>query len=316
MERPIAEIVEVISTAPSASSPSYAPAGDRRAFAGAAKPGVPFSEIAADVRTYDLLLFRGSDFVSDAIANVEEHYVGVRDFTHVGVAVRPRDLPAGSKYRRPGDGGVLYALESTASGKLGGGAPSVIDSRGHLGVQLRDMAAVVPSYDASPKTRMAYMPLQDSARPAPDPAALEAVLDRYLGVEYDANCVDLFAAASPCMRCVRDTPVLRRLWRLTCFLCCCQTRPVLFCSELAAHVYIDVGVFPDTVVPADCMPVDFLPELVTPLLLSDGSVAAAAEPLERQKTVDADGQVPWVFKTLVRFRADEPGSPPACAMTP
>lgn len=263
------------------------------------KPGVGYSQISDRVRTYDLFLFRGVDFISKAIETVENRFTGVKDFTHVGMAIRPSDLPPESKYRKPGDKNALYIFESTASGKLVDGVNSVVDGKGHLGVQLRDMASVVVMYDANSYTRMAWMPLQDSKRPHVDPEQLESILDTYMSRPYDASFVDLVAAASPCMRCIRDCGAFRFLRDCT-YRCCCGTRPStwLFCSELCAQIYVNIGVFPSTLNPANVLPVDFLPVEVTPVLESEEQVKL------KDKTVDADGTVPWVFRTLVRFHAD------------
>jgi hypothetical protein len=264
------------------------------------KPGVPYSEVAHLIQSFDLFLFRGGDFVSDAIAGVEQAYVGVSDFTHVGIAIRARDLDPSSDLWRPGDD-TLYIFESTASGKMADGVPAV-DGRGHLGAQLRDMARVTKHYDAGHKTRIAWMPLQDAFRDAIPLHAVDGIVERYMYREYNASCVGLAAAASPMIRHVRDCWLFRKIRSALCMYCCCGARPNtwLFCSEMVAQIYKDVGVFPDAVVPADVMPVDFLPEETTPLLTAAGSDAA------RIITVDADHQVPWVFRTLVRFHADPP----------
>lgn len=90
------------------------------------KPGISWSEIRCLVKTYDLLLFRGNDFVSDAIANIERYDTGVGSFTHAGLVIRPSDLPADSPLRTAGDQDKVYVLESTASGKWVDGVPDAI----------------------------------------------------------------------------------------------------------------------------------------------------------------------------------------------
>jgi hypothetical protein len=266
------------------------------------KPGVPYSEISDRVQTFDLIMFRGGDFVSGAIAEIEQAYVGVKDFTHVGMAIRSRDLDSSSPLWHPGDG-MLYVFESTASGKLVDGVPAVTDRGGHLGVQLRDMAQVAKHYDAKPITRMAWMPLQDSVRARIPPRIVDEILNRYMYVTYDASFVDLAAAASPLARKIRDCWLFRKIRSIFCKCCCCGAQPNtwLFCSELCAQIYKDIGVFPDGLVTADVMPVDFLPMETSPLL-----VASSSEPPVSGKTVDADHQVPWVFKDVIRFRSNPP----------
>jgi hypothetical protein len=266
----------------------------------AEKPGVPYSEIANLVQTFDLILFRGGDFVSGVIAEVEEAYVGVKDFTHVGIAIRARDFDASSELWRPGDD-TLYIFESTASGKMVDGVPAITDGRGHLGAQVRDMARVAKHYDIKSVTRMAWMPLQDSFRDKISPHVIDDIVNSYMYTAYNASCIGLTAAASPLVRNIRDCWLFRKIRSAFCKYCCCGARPNtwLFCSEMVAQIYKDIGVFPDSVVPADVMPVDFLPEETTPLLTN-------AEANTVRITVDADHQVPWVFRTLVRFHANPP----------
>lgn len=266
----------------------------------AQKPGVPYADIRDKMLSYDLLLFRGGDMAANAIAKVEESYVGVNDFTHVGMVVRGRDLPLTSPLRNAGPA-RLYVFESTASGDwCDDSVPSAVDNRGHLGVQLRDLDLVVRSYDKPVHTRMAWMSLQSALRPRPDPLILQEELDKYMFRPYAASFVDLAAAASPAMRYLRDNWLFRKVRSGLCWMCCMSNPSTwLFCSELCAQIYKDVGVFPQTVVPADVMPVDFLPLETTPLL----TPRSPEEPILGQ-TVDADHQVPWVYDGLVRFHAD------------
>jgi hypothetical protein len=272
------------------------------------KPGVPFSEVSGQIRTFDLIMFRGGDFVSKAISNVEQAYVGVSDFTHVGIAIRASDLKRGSELWKPGDE-TLYVFESTASGKLVDGVNAVTDNAGHLGVQVRDMAQVTKHYDAKSATRMAWMPLQESIRSKIAPGVADGILSKYMYTAYKASCVDLAAAASPLVRNIRNWWLFRKTRSVLCKYLCCGAQPNtwLFCSELAAQIYKDIGVFPSSVVAADVMPVDFLPEETTPLLASTSSSSLLTDDLNSsRKTVDSDHQVPWVFQTLVRFHADPP----------
>jgi hypothetical protein len=271
---------------------------DQEPLLSAPKPGVRFDTIKNTMQTYDLVMFRGSDFVSDVIAAVEQECDGVSDFTHVGVVIRGRDLPQTSEYRNHGEADGLYIFESTASGKLSDGVPSFVDQRGHLGVQLRDLASVVRAYDASPKTRMAWMALRPELRPPRCPAVCHDVIDRYIGRAYAASPLALLGAAAPFMRFFRDFRPYRRARDLFCRCCCCGAKPStwLFCSELCARIYVDIGVFPDTVNPANVMPADFLPIETTPILNSPTQTLS-------NQTVDADKETPWVFQQLTRFHS-------------
>ena len=125
------------------------------------KPGCPYWEIREKMTTFDLLLFRGTDFVSNAIARVEAFEDGrqVRDianFTHAGLVIRGRDLMPPITVEEAHwlcmDG--VYVLESTMSGKLADGCYDV-NGKTHLGVQLRNLDDVVMHYDAKPAARLA-----------------------------------------------------------------------------------------------------------------------------------------------------------------
>jgi len=262
------------------------------------KPGVLFHSIRSSIRTGDILLFRGSDMVSGAITEIEQFYDGVNAFSHVGMAMWARDFPADSRLRKPDDGEKLYVLESTASGKLVDGVPAVTDDRGHLGVQLRDLDLVVEAYDTNPKTRLAWMSLQDEIRPEITPQNLDETVTKYLGKGYDASFIDLAAAAIPFLRFIRDNWYFRRFRDFVYRRIFCGATPSswLFCSELVAQIYVNWGVFPNTVIPADVMPTDFLPA-------GFGVQNSNAESitLVGTKTADSDKQVPWVFKEVIRY---------------
>ena len=126
-----------------------------------AKPGVPFSEIKDGVRSLDLILFRGKDAVSGAISAVEKVSTGessAGNYTHAGLALWSDEIDV----RLP-EGRKLLIMESTMSGRLADGVPD-IHGQAHLGVQLRDLSAVVEAYDAPAETRMAYLPMKNEVR--------------------------------------------------------------------------------------------------------------------------------------------------------
>ena len=244
------------------------------------KPGVPFRTIVDQMETFDMIAFRGSDFVSNSIAAIEREMDGDGSFTHVGMVVRARDLHKDSPIY---DQEKIYIFESTASGNLVDGVPAVDDGKGHLGCQMRDLCRVVPAYDVSSlKTRMAWLPLQPELRPpqALRSEMLERILVKYNNIRYAASFIDLAAAALPFMRGIRDNFVFRHARNFLFEIFCCGAKPStwLFCSELVANIYFDIGVFPDCVNPADVMPMDFFPGPDSPLLGGGvmGAAAAAA----------------------------------------
>ncbi len=261
------------------------------------KPGILYSDMRDNVRTYDLLLFRGADFVSNTISHIETVMDGSGDFTHAGIAIRAKDLPESSQLYRPPQDDKLYVFESTASGKIAGGPPGT-DGRGHLGVQVRDMDTLVPIYDGYPSSRLAWLPLREDTRPPINPYQVQDILDRYTNLMYDANCLDLLASAFPVLR------SMRRIFRNSCcllkYMCCMcftarRTGRWYFCSELVSQIYIDIGVFPDSLNPEDVLPMDFMPR-------ERNLTADDASPPKDGATLDADKQVPWVFRKVIPFK--------------
>lgn len=260
-----------------------------------AKPGRSFLEIKPLICTFDLIMFRGGDLVSDAISAVEKASVHDKrggDYTHVGMAIWSDDLLApGSGPQQPRR---LLVLESTMSGNMADGVPD-IDGHAHLGVQLRDLEAVVNGYDANPKTHIAWLPLQEDRRGSVKKGQLAASYDKYKGIFYDASALDLAAAAVPMLRPIRDCSLLECVRDKMCAcICCCLPKSLevtpqeskwLFCSELVANVYRDTGILPANVEPKDVLPCDFLPS-------SAGSSYG---------TMDADKKVPWLFTGVVQF---------------
>lgn len=254
------------------------------------KPGVAYTDIRGQIESLDLIMFRGSDLVSKAIIGIESR-VDKTDaqFSHVGIAIRAEHLMPALKeseaaWLKPGN---LYVFESTGSGSLSDNVKNV-DGRSFLGVQLRNLDEVARAYDAaSEDTRLALLPLKPELRPAQLATVVRAAYDKYNGIFYDASVVDMAAAACRCMRCVRDCGCFQRMrdWFYKC-CCgpCCHTLPSgwMFCSELVANIYRDVGILPEGD-PQNVIPQDFVP---TP----NGT-----------KTYDSDHNVPVLFGPLVRF---------------
>lgn len=268
------------------------------------KPGESYAQIKPLLRTFDLLLFKGSDVVSKVIAKIEKIEDGPRapDFTHVGCVVLGKDLfpltrDAEKEWLHED---TVYVFESTMSGKLGGG-PNDVTDHARFGVQLRSLDDVVESYDLPETTRMAWAPLRQEVRERVDVKKARDVYEKYKGLRYDASIVDLAAAIDvPCTRCLRDWGVFRFLRD---YICCCfcwsskradyspgtkKTDNLVskwqFCSELVANIYKDIGIVPVSVNTKDVIPTDML-----------------VDPEHPEKTFDADKQMPPVCMQFVRF---------------
>lgn len=204
------------------------------------KPGVSYDAVRREIRPLDLMLFRGADPVSHLIQGCERCYLGDGGVSHVGLVVNSEVVGL-----QPGmQPGTLYIWESTMSGRLTDGVPDIA-GRSRLGVQLRELDAVVTAYDADRGTAVMWGRLRDNPcdrELAKVREALRPVFAANHDKPYELNCCQLLAALFPCLRCFPD---------------CLETRHI-FCSELVATAYVAVGVLPAVCDPAYVMPADFV----------------------------------------------------------
>ena len=254
------------------------------------KDGVSYAEIRPQLKSGDLIFFHGGDGVSSLISRIEKKVCGRGDYTHVGMVILSTTFPVGHPYRLSNLSGkdtttVPYVFESTESGPLSDGVYNV-SGRSFLGVQLRRLDEVVEAYNASPNTKIAWGQLRSNDGTLNDcdlnggyinlmdPSSVISkdrraslsdrraslsdrdqdlfhIYRKYDGVRYDLNLIDLLSSVYPKVRKLRT---FRRKY------CCCRSvENWLFCSELVARIYVDLGILPDIIVCDDIVPVDFLP---------------------------------------------------------
>lgn len=112
--------------------------------------------LSKEMRSFDLLMFRGDDIVSNTIAEVQKH----DQFTHAGLVIHPELLPGYNL-----NPNRLYVFESTYTYEVPGietGPPDHIKNRRFFGVHLRDLETVCRSYIRNDKTKIAWYPLRFS----------------------------------------------------------------------------------------------------------------------------------------------------------
>ena len=218
------------------------------------KKGELYSEYAKKIRPFDLVLFRGKDYISDLIRFVQgkvlpefssaEYSISSDAFSHVGIIVTSEILDDDRL-----EDGKLYIWESTMSGNLSDGVPN-IRGETYLGVQLRDFDKVVEGYDEDPDTRIAIAHIS-SVFFNEDYESLKGfftrIFHKYNGTRYDANPVSLASGISPYFR-----PIRENVENLL------GTEDWLFCSELVAVVYQELGWFSHNVEPKNVVPMDFV----------------------------------------------------------
>ena len=221
------------------------------------KQGTSYTDIRPTLRPFDLVLFSGGEFVSRFIKYIEQrelhHYIGPNSptsldagaFSHVGMIVTS-DILDHSNIKKD----KIYIWESTASGKLGEGVKNIEDES-FLGVQIRDFDALLPVYDEPNNTRVAIARVKNN--PVDTLGAKKAkekfteIYNKYNGVLYDISIIAEVGAIFGGCRKIRD--VLEKSFGPDHWL---------FCSELIAVTYMQMGIFPKTVIPENVVPMDFL----------------------------------------------------------
>jgi len=221
------------------------------------KPGVLYNSVRNTIRPFDLALFAGSDGISGLIRylqarNLSQHKnIDVSDeeqYSHVGMIVTSEILDH-PKVKE----GEIYIWESTMGGRFGQNLENV-DGETFLGVQLRDFDALVPAYDHPNTTSLAVCHLVSNIYDQADQQQRETIKIRFTelferldGTLYDLNPVSLASSLFGGLRCGRKT-----VQEAT------GTDKWLFCSELVATAYKEMGIFPSEINPENVIPMDFI----------------------------------------------------------
>ena len=224
------------------------------------KEGELYSEYAKNIRPLDLVLFRGKDYISDLIRFIQgkvlpevssaEYSIPSDAFSHVGVIVTSEILDDDRL-----EDGKLYIWESTMSGNLTDGVTN-IQGESYLGVQLRDFDNVVESYDEDPRTRIAVAHISPiffnevwgfDEKYENLKGMFTKIFQKYNGIRYDSNLISLASSISPYFRPIRENA--EEIF---------GTEEWLFCSELVAVVYRELGWFSPSVDPKNVVPMDFI----------------------------------------------------------
>jgi hypothetical protein len=197
-----------------------------------------YEEIKETLQPFDLVFFKGSDFVSNSIRHLQKLNKTDGVFSHVGMVVNTAVLPC-IRNSRPGE---WYIWESTMSGRWNDGIPDVETGEGYFGTQIRSLDAVVDAYSKNPQTEIAFARLLNNPvvqkhdesdiiyhfRMLQLRKILRDTYEQYNHRIYDANLVNLIATIVPFCRCIRN----------------CARNESFFCSELVSIIYKKIGIFP------------------------------------------------------------------------
>lgn len=213
------------------------------------KEGALYSAYKKNIRPFDIVFFRGNDFISAIIAYAEKKQLKhISDFgyntksdayTHCGMVVTSDILDHPLVER-----GRLYIWESTMTGTLAPDGVKNITGRSFFGSQLRDLDTLIDAYDKPDDTSIVVSHFMSPVDYDSIKEKFTLIFKKYDAIPYDTNPIVIGASIFRCLRPIRTTESEEDL--------------EMFCSELIARVYVELGFLPDSVVPSDVVPMDFL----------------------------------------------------------
>jgi hypothetical protein len=203
-----------------------------------------YPNLKGNMRSLDLIMFRGDDVISDTIAEIQEQ----DQFTHAGLVVNSDLLPGFNL--KPNH---LYVFESTYSYDVPGietGPPDCITGNKFFGVQLRDLEKLCHMYIHNDKTKMAWFPLKFELRIENFISLFQRYHQRpFLGKEFDP-IVDFAHITTDIMhkaKAIVNGPFLQAIL------------PTSFtCVNLVLAVYQELGIIPITPMGSVIYPIDLL----------------------------------------------------------
>lgn len=225
------------------------------------KEGIPYNDIRNSLNSLDLICFRGGNSIADFITYLEKIqgskklryklwkkkkiHIPADAFSHLGIIVKSDILD--DPRLKPN---TPYIFESTMSGFLTDGVYN-IEGEVFLGVQLRNFDDVMRGYDSVIDSKIAVARLDRSLFDEADNNDIKnsftEIFNKYNHIPYDLNPVSLLSSIlKPVryLRCIAETTTSSTDW--------------LFCSELVAIVYQELGLIPETINTRDVIPMDFL----------------------------------------------------------
>lgn len=203
-----------------------------------------YSNLKGDMRSLDLLMFRGDDIISDTIAEIQQQ----DQFTHAGLVINSDLLPElGLKPNH------LYVFESTYSHDVPGiqtGPPDCVTGNKFFGVQLRDFEKLCHMYIHNDKTKIAWFPLKFELKIQNFTSLFQRHHQRpFLGKEFE-HIVDFTQITADIMltaKSIVNGPFLKAIL------------PVSFtCVNLVLTVYQELGIIPVVPTGSIIYPIDLL----------------------------------------------------------
>jgi hypothetical protein len=218
-------------------------------------PTKTLKELKDSIQSFDLICFRGSEFVSNTISKVENAVFGNGEWTHVGIVIKTDilDFKNGKKNK-------IYIWESTMSGSLGDGVNSEETNQGKFGVQIRDLDKVIEKYIIDDITKIGWCKLLNNPLNRRENDTDETYNRRLKRIKrrikrfyinhgnatYDFKIITFAKTIFPF---INKNRFLKKIFR---------TKDLYFCSELVATIYKLIHVIDKSVDPEDIAPVELL----------------------------------------------------------
>jgi hypothetical protein len=211
------------------------------------------NEVKNKIRPFDLICFRGGDFVSNIISDVEKKSFGNGDWTHVGI-VMTRDV-----FKFKGKDNKLYVWESTISGKFGDKVNNIYN-QSQFGVQIRDLGKVIEDYLKVKGTKIGWCKLINNPLDQQENESnrsyrkrvsnlkinIRQFYYRHKDAKYDYTLKTFLKTLFP------------KLSKIKWINKLLHNNDKYFCSELVAKIYQDVGVLGNDIDPENVAPVELL----------------------------------------------------------
>lgn len=204
-----------------------------------------YLENKSKLSSFDLILFSGGNYVSEFISFLERKHLdipeNIKSYCHVGIVIKNDVL---NDDRLEDD--KIYIWESILSGALSDGIKN-IDGKEFFGTQLRELDQVVEVYKKRDDMEVVWCKLVQDIDHQLVRDKFTDIFKKYNNIKYDYNPVSLFSSIFSVFRCFRDH-----------FERMIESEDWLFCSELVALVYKELGIFPRNIGIKNVIPMDFL----------------------------------------------------------
>lgn len=209
-----------------------------------------YNDIKSEIRPLDLVLFKGSELISDSIRFFQRLKLGKGggEYSHVGIVVTKDilDIPELKE-------GKLYVFESTMSGKLGQNVNNIY-GKSYFGSQLRDLDELAAAYLAVDDSEMAFAKLKNNVFYNESgkindmcKKKFTELVNKYNNVPYELNVTSLAGSLFNEVRFIRDLTEDEE-----------SSKKWLFCSELCFIVYQGLELYDKKFNPSDVVPMDFI----------------------------------------------------------